>query len=247
MSKKVDLSLLVPDYLYENQRFREFLEVLEEVLTEAIDNVDDLNSLWNMWREGLSEIFEFLDSYFDLVWVEGRQVTESDLMRCIPFAKELIDRKGTVEFLRVWLSAPDLSILLENLFKEIMILSEQGKLSCGFRLQDAKEYRDASLRLTIDSAFVRFGGLENLIKMLPVGMFLLVSVVYWLLQWAKADCKVASASPSWMMPIYEKCSGKGIYSLEGWISFQSMKEGYIDWGVKNYALALVDEYILGGV
>lgn len=246
MSKRVDLSLLVPDYLYENQRFKELLEVVEDFIIEALDNVDDLNDLWQMWRRDLGEVFEYIDALIDLVWVEAKAVSDKDLLRIFPNIKSFVDRKSTYEFLRAWLTLPSLFSLLSEGISEIVILSSQRELSCGFRLQDGREWRDAVIKMDVDTSYVSKGMVEQLSKIFPVGVLWLVKVVFLLVQLLKGQFSLKTIVYGDVMFDFEVSGYKDTYMSSQVTSLGSNGFGSVSsWDVRNYSLVLVDEYVIG--
>lgn len=177
--KRIDLSLLVPDYLYDNTRFRELLEVLEGVLSEAIVGIDDLNQLWNLWGAKPNVFAEFLARFLELFGVEIRIVHQDFIKKYLSVLKSFIERKGTYDFAKLWLSFREIGAMIEDVLeKDVLVISERGKLSCGAYIQNAKEFRDAVLRLVVDTSKILGVDVTEIVKMVPVGVLLILILLH---------------------------------------------------------------------
>lgn len=167
--KRVDLSLMVPDYLWENGRFRRFLEILEENLTEVLDNLDDINKLYNL--ETLEEAKDWVNSLLRMLGLDyGLELDQ--VQRIVDVGVDWLRRKGSFDAYKFFIEQifGGKVISFEDNFEKVLVLSERGSLSGGY-LQDSKFYRDGSWSASMPYFLLEEKNIEIIKKLVPVGIF----------------------------------------------------------------------------
>ncbi len=167
---KVDLSLLVPDWLLQYDRWREFLRVLEESINEVVKNVDDIRELYNV--EKAKEFIVNLANNFGFGQIVSRSLEENAML--LDFQRGFIETKSSEEFFKRLLQLFGTTYVMRDLSKEILILSQQGRLSESY-LQDGRVYRDGSIEVTVTASL--FSLLKELERFVSAGVYVWYYVV----------------------------------------------------------------------
>lgn len=141
---KVNLKLLVPDWLLQYDTWREFLEVLEESVNEVVQDADDIRDLYDL--EKAKDFIYFLARNFGFGEVVnvGLDVNKVILDNVVGFVKA----KSSKVFFEKLYELVGVTFAMRDLSKETIKLSAQKELSGGY-LQDGKYYRDGSVEVMV--------------------------------------------------------------------------------------------------
>lgn len=139
--KKVDLSLLVPEFLLQSQRFRELLELLEENIVEVLNNVDDISDLYRIWEEEGGRYF--MTSFIKTFGLDFGYLWFSDYQVFIDAFVDFLKRKGSYCFIDL-LRQVRANVMLTDL-SEFCLRWSEGKAWDVNLYEDAMYYRDKSL------------------------------------------------------------------------------------------------------
>jgi hypothetical protein len=137
------LDMMIPQWLLEEERWVEFLEALESVVSDIESNIGDLKKLYDAYECG-----EFLERVadqfsFGLIY----QTTDEVNRLLLDIAKGFIRHKGSLEFFQRLLELLGYTYAFRDLSKDVLMPSYQGILSRSY-LEDASYYRDGSVEVT---------------------------------------------------------------------------------------------------
>jgi len=138
------LDLLIPDWLLQYDSWKQFLEVIEQSVNEVCANVDDLRDLYDL--EKAKEFIVHLANNFgfgDIVY----QSLEKNL-QLLDNQYGFIEWKGSEEFFERLLELFEITAVIEDLSKSVLIYSWGRRWDCS-AWEDAKYFRDASVEVTI--------------------------------------------------------------------------------------------------
>jgi len=190
---KVNLTLLVPDWILQYQEWREFLEVLEESVNEVVQSVDDLKELYDL--EKAKEFLEALAKNFGFGLIDYAGVLEN--VQVLDFQRGFIEKKSSEEFFKRLCDLLYITRIVRDLSQEIVVLSGGRKLS-GSIIQDGRYYRDGSLEITCTfSQFIFLKELERFVHAGVVVWYWLMSGVYMAEREAEVADFQASADMAW--------------------------------------------------
>lgn len=158
----IDLSLFVPSYLLENKRFKQFIEVLSESVEEVLQNVSDLNDLWQVWkREDAVEWISLLLEKIGFNWFS----TIADVERVVDGVVDFLRRKGCKEFFDKFFKQLGGNVVFTELNEKCLMWS-QGRGWSSVVYEDSKFYREYSILAEV--TFLDEGLFKRLI---PLGVF----------------------------------------------------------------------------
>jgi len=167
---RVDLSLLVPDYVLQYQSWREFLEVLEQSINEIADNVDDLRELYDV--EKAREFIVHLARNFGF-----KELIYQDVVKNVQLLDNqvgFIEWKGSEEFFKWLLQLFEMTVVIRDLSKEVLIWS--GGRGWGRHVwEDARYYRDGSVEVTVP--IFQFWAMKELERFVHAGIYVWYMVI----------------------------------------------------------------------
>lgn len=163
----IDLKVLIPEKFLRSERIEQFLEVLNETVQELevkINGVESLMSFKDIETQYLSLLMDNIGLPYEPLLPE-----ESNRFMAIE-AKDFIEIKGSNLFFDNLLKLYNVSAVIEDMGDKIVNLSNHGKLSYGYKIQDAKRHRDGVLEVFVsNSDFVK---VQNIIqKYLMAGFY----------------------------------------------------------------------------
>lgn len=169
----VDLSLFVPNYLLENERFRQFIEVLSESIGEVLQNISDLEDLWKIWkREDGADWLVYLLEKIGYGWLWSGSFAVGILDGGVDFLR----RKGTNEFFNKIFKQIGFELFFEDLSKFCLNWSG-GRAWSSSVFENDVFYRDYSVLLNVSYIDV-----DLLKRLVPLGVFVwvlrLFAVIY---------------------------------------------------------------------
>jgi hypothetical protein len=180
---KVKLELLVPSWVLEYDTWKQFLEVLEESLSEIGYGVDQLVRVYDVSDEN-QFIKELANSF---AFGHFLSVGKTENVLVLDNARGFIELQGSKEFFDRILQLFGGAVSVRDLSEEIMVLSSGRRLS-EHRLEDGRYYRDASVEVTVSVAdFFKLWELFN--RFLPAGCYVWFDVVMGDLGYMRMDVK----------------------------------------------------------
>lgn len=167
MGNRTDFSLFVPDWMLESERFLEFLQMMESIVDDALDDIDEIAYLEK--PDYLVTEDEWTSEFLRQLGM-GFGFEKEKILLLSKLAGEVIRRIGIYDAFRFLLKQVYGSgVQLDDNFSQVMILSENGTLS-GSYVQDGKYWRDGSYTLWIPQSLLN--QVEIFKKWFPVGVFL---------------------------------------------------------------------------
>ncbi len=167
---KVDLTLLVPDWVLQYQSWREFLEVLEQSINEIADNVDDLRELYDV--EKAREFIVYLARNFGF-----KELIYQDVVKNVQLLDNqvgFIEWKGSEEFFKWLLQLFEMTVVIRDLSKEVLIWS--GGRGWGRHVwEDARYYRDGSVEVKVP--IFQFWMMKELERFISAGVYVWYMVI----------------------------------------------------------------------
>lgn len=185
----VKLDLLVPQWLLEYDTWKQFLEVLEESLTEISGEMDELRMLYDLSNEEVqNEFVRWLADSFGFGVLERVDLERN--VKLLDNQRGFVERKASVEFFgRLW-ELLSLSVSMEDLSEKVMVLSGARNLSDA-KLQDGMFYRDGSIQVIVPLS--QFWDLKELEEFVHVGVMVWYSVLsgIWKAEfWSRIYCDI---------------------------------------------------------
>jgi hypothetical protein len=184
---KVDLTLLVPDWVLQYDSWRQFLQVIEQSVNEIASNVDDLRELYDV--EKAKEFIVLLVRNFgfrELVY-EGLE----ENVQLLDNQAGFVQWKGSEEFFKWLLQLFQIVAVFEDLSKKVLMWSG-GRGWDSSVIEDGKYYRDGSVEVTVPVA--KFWAMKELERFISAGVYvwyMLISGV----QMLGVVCGISNALP----------------------------------------------------
>jgi len=164
------LDMMIPQWLLEENRWVEFLEALESVVSDIESNIGDLKKLYDAYECG-----EFLERVGDQFSFGLIYRTSEDVNRLLlDIAKGFIHHKGSLEFFQRLFELLGYTYAFRDLSKDVLMPSYQGTLS-GSYLEDANYYRDGSVEVAIPIAIWYLA--QELSRFVSAGVYIWYSVI----------------------------------------------------------------------
>jgi len=164
------LDMIIPQWLLEEDRWVEFLEALESVVSDIESNIEDLKKLYDAYECG--EFLERVGNQFSFGLVYR---TSDDVNRLLlDVAKGFINHKGSLEFFQRLFELLGYTYAFRDLSKDVLMLSYQGTLS-GSYLEDASYYRDGSVEVTVPVSIWYLA--QELSRFVSVGIYIWYSII----------------------------------------------------------------------
>jgi len=230
---KVDLKLLVPDWVLQYQEWREFLEVLEESVNEVVQGVDDLRELYRL--EKVKEFLEALAKNFGFGLIDYVGALEN--IQVLDFQKGFVGRKGSEEFFKRLCDLLYVTRIVRDLSKEIVVLSGNRELS-GSVIQDGRYYRDGSVEVTCSvSQFTLIKELEKFVHAGVMVWYMVISGV----QMLEREVEIAKflVSEDMVCGVEREGNLSGCFGVEeGWVI---EREAEIFGEVSSYCFVIDEE------
>lgn len=167
---KVDLTLLVPDWVLQYDTWRQFLEVIEQSVNEIASNVDDLRDLYDIERA--KEFVVLLARNFGF-----RELSYEDVEKNVQLLDNqvgFIQWKGSEEFFKWLLQLFEMNVVFRDLSKEVLIWSG-GRGWDSYVIEDGKYYRDGSVEVTVPVS--QFWALKELERFVSAGVYVWYRVI----------------------------------------------------------------------
>jgi hypothetical protein len=167
---KIDLTLLVPDWILQYESWREFLDVLEQSLNEVAENVDDLRDLYDI--EKAKEFIVHLARNFGF-----RELVYQDIENNVQLLDNqagFIQWKGSEEFFEWLLQLFNMTVAFRDLSKDVLIWSG-GRGWDRNVWEDAKYYRDGSVEATV--SVLQFYQMRELERFVSAGVYVWYLVI----------------------------------------------------------------------
>jgi hypothetical protein len=185
---KVDLTLLVPDWVLQYDTWREFLEVLEQSVNEIASNVDDLRELYDV--EKAKEFIVLLARNFGF-----KELVYQDIERNVQLLDSqlgFIQWKGSEEFFKWLLQLFEMTVVFRDLSKDVLMWSG-GKGWDESVIEDGKYYRDGSVEVTVPVA--QFSKMKELERFICAGVYVWYMIISGL-QMLSIESSVREAMPN---------------------------------------------------
>jgi hypothetical protein len=164
------LDMMIPQWLLEEERWVEFLEALESVVSDIESNIGDLKKLYDAYECG-----EFLEKVADQFSFGLIYRTTDEVNRLLlDIAKGFVRHKGSLEFFQRLFELLGYAYVLRDLSKDVLIPSYQGILS-GSYLENASYYRDGSMEVTIPVSIWYL--VQELSRFISAGVYVWYSVI----------------------------------------------------------------------
>jgi hypothetical protein len=164
------LDMMIPQWLLEEERWVEFLEALESVVSDIESNIGDLKKLYDAYECG--EFLEKVGNQFSFGLVYR---TSDEINRLLlDVAKGFIRHKGSLEFFQRLFELLGYTYALRDLSKDVLIPSYQGILS-GSYLENASYYRDGSVEVTVPVSMWYL--VQELSRFVSAGVYVWYSVI----------------------------------------------------------------------
>jgi len=164
------LDMMIPQWLLEEERWVEFLEALESVVSDIESNIGDLKKLYDAYECG-----EFLEKVTDQFSFGLIYRTSDEINRLLlDIAKGFIRYKGSLEFFQRLFELLGYTYALRDLSKDVLMLSYQGTLS-GSYLEDASYYRDGSVEVTAPISIWYL--VQELSRFISAGVYVWYSII----------------------------------------------------------------------
>jgi len=167
---KVDLKLLVPDWVLQYKEWNEFLEVLEEAVNEVVGEIEDLRQLYSL--DKAAEFIEALANNFGFGLIGCVGFIEN--LQLLDFQRGFVEKKGSRNFFEKLWELFQVVGLIRDLSQNIMVLSGGRELS-GSMLQDGKYYRDGSVEITCSPS--HFWLVKELERFVHVGVMVWYNII----------------------------------------------------------------------
>ncbi len=169
MGELVDLSLFAPDWMFDSERFAQFISVIQTMTESALTEIDEIQWLTNLQQ--LINENQWINEYIQQIGMDfGFNIQQ--LQDIAGIAAALIRRIGTYEgfnFLANQIYGR--GIQLQDNFQNVLVLSSQNAPSSGF-LQDGDFYRDGSWSVYFPYYFYNQYFMNTVASWFPVGIFL---------------------------------------------------------------------------
>ena len=164
------LDMMIPQWLLEEDRWVEFLEALESVVSDIESNIGDLKKLYDAYECG-----EFLEKVanqfsFGLIYRTSDEVNRL----LLGIAKGFIRHKGSLEFFQRLFELLGYTYALRDLSKDVLMPSYQGTLS-GSYLEDASYYRDGSVEVTAPASIWHL--MQEMSRFISAGVYVWYSII----------------------------------------------------------------------
>jgi hypothetical protein len=164
------LDMMIPQWLLEEERWVEFLEALESVVSDIESNIGDLKKLYDAYECG-----EFLEKVADQFSFGLIYRTTDEVNRLLlDIAKGFIRHKGSLEFFQRLFELLGYTYALRDLSKDVLMPSYQGILS-GSYLENASYYRDGSVEVTVPVSMWYL--VQELSRFVSAGVYVWYSVI----------------------------------------------------------------------
>jgi hypothetical protein len=167
---KVDLSLLVPDWVLQYDTWREFLQVIEQSVNEIVSNVDDLKELYDIERA--KEFIVLLARNFGFKELVYQDVEKNVQLLDSQFG--FIQWKGSEEFFKWLLQLFEMTAMFRDLSKEVFIWSG-GRGWDKSVIEDGKYYRDGSIEVTVPVS--QFSKMKEIERFICAGVYVWYMVI----------------------------------------------------------------------
>ena len=167
---KVDLTLLVPDWVLQYDTWRQFLEVIEQSVNEIASNVDDLRDLYNI--EKAKEFVVLLARNFGFKELSYEDVEKN--VQLLDNQVGFIQWKGSEEFFKWLLQLFEMTVVFRDLSQEVLVWSG-GRGWDSHVIEDAKYYRDGSVEVTVPVS--KFWAMKELERFVSAGVYVWYKVI----------------------------------------------------------------------
>ena len=205
---RIDLTLLVPDWVLQYESWREFLDVIEQSLNEVASNVDDLRDLYDI--EKAKEFIVHLARNFGFDELIYQDIENN--VQLLDNQVGFIQWKGSEEFFNRLLQLFNMTVVFSDLSKEVLMWSG-GRGWDRSLWEDAKYYRDGSVEATVSVS--QFHQMKELEAFVSAGVYVWYMVLIGL-RMLEMECGVDAASANAGMALVESVgSGIGyIYTVD---------------------------------
>lgn len=184
----VDLKLLLPSYMLENSRIKEFVEVVEEVISDVVSNIKDVNKL-----NQLGVLDEVIDRYLEEGFICNFGLPgsffELDNKSIYAFVIDWLRTKGTTIFARKLGFQLGTVVEVKDLSQQCLVWSRDSGWSTKV-FQDGYYNREGSV---LYQTLIPFG--EEISEFVPVGVywwtiltFISLVLSYFLLRFSYCFC-----------------------------------------------------------
>jgi hypothetical protein len=246
---KIDLTLLVPDWVLQYESWREFLDVLEQSLNEIAENVDDLGDLYDI--EKAKEFIVHLARNFGFGELVYQDIENN--VQLLDNQVGFIQWKGSEEFFEWLLQLFNMTAIFKDLSKDAFIWSG-GRGWDRNVWEDAKYYRDGSVEATV--SVYQFYQMRELERFVSAGVYVWYMVLVGL-RMLEIECGIDEALACGGMALAEgvdsdigyvytidMCSGESVelYIDAKTVGFYMVANPYADVGPGFYVV--VNSYVV---
>lgn len=164
----VDLRLFLPDWMFESERFSQFIECIQDFTDEVIGDIDEIKVLQVL--SDLIEEKEWVNEFLRQIGA-GFGFVDNEIDRIKMDVVDMIRRVGIYEaFAYLVRQVYEGKIGFEDNFTKVLRLSENGILSGAF-LQDGYYYRDGSINILAPFYLMTERRIRIIDQFFPVGVF----------------------------------------------------------------------------
>lgn len=238
MANKVDFRLLLPDWMFESERFVEFVEVLEDFTDEIISNIDNIALLENLLS--LLESGEWVEEFVRQLGA-GFGFDENELNKIAGDIGELVRRVGTYDAFRYLVEQVYGGVVLENNFDKVLRLSESRTLS-GAYLQDGRFYRDGSWGVWLPYFLLTDRNLRIMKQWFPVGVFLFFFALMFLFLFQSND-KI-DFEVGYCLPVFSVNKGYHFMTEVGIKDYYGEGQQYLNENWQYYRMVVNEDVIV---